>query len=303
MKRIQDQTIQLSVVVVFYNMRREARRTLLSLTSAYQHNIHDLPYEVIVVDSGSPQPLEKDWVESLGENFRYIYFEAHFPSPCAALNYGAQIAHGEYVMMCIDGARILSPGILHYSMLATRISPNPFIYTLGMHIGSKLQNYLVDEGYSQIDEDRLLASLDWENDGYSLFDISSLAASSGGGYFSPLNESNCVTLRRSTYLELGGFDEKFRSGGGGVANLDFFNRANAWDGISPIMLLGEATFHQFHGGTATSASLKKRYWEKMHIEYELLRGKRYQPCSVSPTFLGVVHPKSRRLLLPPEDGS
>lgn len=285
-------------------MRREARRTLLSLTSAYQHNIHDLSYEVIVIDSGSTQPLEQAWVESFGENFRYVYFESSFPSPCAALNHGVQISRGEYVMVCIDGARILSPGILHYSMLAAKIYPNPVIYTLSMHIGPKLQNHLVDEGYSQTDEDSLMDTVDWEADGYLLFDISSLASSSDGGYFSPVNESNCVTLRRSTYQKLGGFNEKFRSNGGGIVNLDFFNRANMLDdGTSSVMLLGEATFHQFHGGTATNASLKQRLWEKMRIEYELIYGERYQPYIVRPTFLGSIHPKSSRLLLLPENGS
>ena len=45
--------IDLSVVVVFYNMRREAERTLQSLSRAYQRGIDDLDYEVIVVENGS----------------------------------------------------------------------------------------------------------------------------------------------------------------------------------------------------------------------------------------------------------
>ena len=40
--------VDLSVVVVFYNMRREADRTLHSLSRAYQQGIDDLDYEVIV---------------------------------------------------------------------------------------------------------------------------------------------------------------------------------------------------------------------------------------------------------------
>ena len=42
-----------SVVVVVYNMAREAPRTLYSLSAAYQRDISAEDYEVIVVDNGS----------------------------------------------------------------------------------------------------------------------------------------------------------------------------------------------------------------------------------------------------------
>ncbi len=45
--------VDLSVIVVFYNMAREAPRTLRSLSRSYQQGIDDLSYEVIVVDNGS----------------------------------------------------------------------------------------------------------------------------------------------------------------------------------------------------------------------------------------------------------
>ncbi len=47
------EALDLSVVVVFYNMRREAARTLHSLSRAYQQGIDELQYEVIVVENGS----------------------------------------------------------------------------------------------------------------------------------------------------------------------------------------------------------------------------------------------------------
>ena len=43
----------LTVVVVFYNMRREAARTLHSLSRSYQRHVQDLDYEVLVIDNGS----------------------------------------------------------------------------------------------------------------------------------------------------------------------------------------------------------------------------------------------------------
>lgn len=41
----------LSVVVITHNMRREAERTLLSLSTAYQKGVEASEYEVIVIDN------------------------------------------------------------------------------------------------------------------------------------------------------------------------------------------------------------------------------------------------------------
>jgi glycosyltransferase involved in cell wall biosynthesis len=291
----------LSVVVIFYNMRREAQRTLFSLSPAYQNNTDSFSYEVIAIDNGSTEPLDKNFVKSFGNNFRYVYFDTSVSSPCKALNYGGQIAQGRLITLCIDGARILSPGILYYSMMASRIYENPFIYTLSMHIGSKAQNYLAEEDYSQSDEDKLIDSVDWEQDGYTLFDISSVALSSGKGYFSKINESNCVTMPQATYLKLGGFDERFKSAGGGLTNLDFFNRLHQIQDTHPIMLLGEATFHQFHGGTATNVPMKDHPWKKMEEEYQSIRGKPFGAHYRQPTYFGNLNQKSNHLLIIPAE--
>src|ERR687888_272545 len=84
----------LSVIVIFHNMRREAARTLFALSSRYQRNINTDAYEIIAIDNGSTVPLDTEFVKSLGENFRYTYFNTECSSPCTALNYGAQIAKG-----------------------------------------------------------------------------------------------------------------------------------------------------------------------------------------------------------------
>lgn len=291
----------LSVILIFFNMRREAKRTLYALSQTFQKNIEGVSYEVIAIDNGSSEPIDENLVKSFGTNFRYIYFNADTPSPCAALNYGAQIAKGKWITLFIDGARIPSPGILHYSMLASRLYENPFIYTLGMHIGYKPQNYLAEENYSQKDEDVLLASVDWQKDGYVLFDISSVALSSKEGYFSKLLESNCVTISRTTFQQIGGFDEKFKSAGGGLVNLDFFNRINQVDDIKPVMLLGEATFHQFHGGTATNIPLKDHPWNKMAEEYQKIRGIPYQAYYRKPVYFGGIHSKCYHLFAHSEE--
>jgi glycosyltransferase involved in cell wall biosynthesis len=293
----------MSVVVNFFDMRREARRTLFSLTEGYQRGLKGGNHEVIVVDNGSRDPLDEAEVRAFGPGFRYLYYEATAPSPAAALNYGVEIAASDMVMLIIDGARILSPGILSYTLKAREAFERPFVYTLSLHLGPQLQNESLLRGYGQNVEDELLKTVDWRHDGYDLFPISSLADSSRGGFFAELAESNCVALRREDYRRLGGFDERFTSEGGGLANLDFFNRALEEDRLEPVMLLGEATFHQYHGGVATNVPWPEHPFQRFADEYERIRGRPYEKVRRRPHYLGHRPPQAAALFgaeAPPE---
>ena len=287
---------RITVVAVFHNMRREARRTLYSLTDRYQRDVPAGEYEVLAIDSASDQPLDPSAVTGLGANFRYIRWETSSRSPCAALNHGVQCASAPLVVCLIDGARILSPGILQYTLAAASLHEHPFIYTLAMHLGSKPQYHLVEEGYNQEVEDKLIASVDWASNGYRLFDISCVAGSSGNGFFSQLHESNCFALTRADYLEMGGLDERFDGPGGGLVNLDFFNRAHEHERLRPVMLLGEATFHQFHGGVATNAPISRHPWNEMVKDYERIKGRPFAFVHRRPNYVGSCPPECEPFL-------
>ena len=277
---------KLSIIVNFYNMRREAKRTLYTLSPRYQRKVEARDYEVIAIDNGSSDPLDADEVMSNGSNFSYLNFQATSPSPCAAINYAVNMARYDNVMVCIDGARMLSPGVIHYTLTGLCLHEHPFIYTLGMHLGHRLQNELVVNDYNREKEDVLLNSVKWRENGYLLFHVSSIASSSFNGYFSKLSESNCFALRKTDYLFLGGLDERFTSAGGGIVNLDFFNLVHEDEKMYPVMLLGEASFHQFHGGVATNVPLKQHPWEKMAEEYYRIKGKPFDTVWRQPDYYG-----------------
>ncbi len=288
--------MQLSIIINFYNMRREAARTLFSLSREYQRDIEEIEYEVIVIDNGSPHALDRNEVEKFGSEFKYRYFQAANASPCHAMNAAIQEARGDYVMCCIDGARILSPGIIHYALKSAQLYSDPFVYTLGMHLGLEPQNISIEQGYNQLIEDQLLGSIDWQNDGYLLFDVSSVALSSKNGFFSELSESNCFVIKRSCLIDVGGFDEQFTSAGGGLVNLDLFNRIHAHQYFTPVMLLGEATFHQFHGGVATNVSMNNHPWPVMEQEYQRIRNQPYATVHRPPVYFGHLPEQCRRFL-------
>ncbi|MEP0202060.1 MAG: glycosyltransferase family A protein [Halioglobus sp.] len=284
-----------SFIVIFHNMEREARRTLLSLTREYQNDSERFSYEVLAIDNGSDRPIQASEVESLGKQFSYHYFETSSPSPVNAINWAAKMAKGKHLCVSIDGARILSPGIFSFFDVAIRSFQLPFIYTLGMHLGPAIQNESIESGYNQSVEDGLLDSTGWEQDGYRLFDISSLAGSSSGGFFGPMAESNCFCLPKSLYMKVGGFNPEFKSPGGGLVNLDFFQKASCYIGVTPILLLGEATFHQVHGGVAANAPKNNHPMARFQTEYERIYSKPWEINSeLKPVYLGKLSDGSKK---------
>jgi glycosyltransferase involved in cell wall biosynthesis len=105
------------VVVVVYNIPREAPRTLLSLSPEYQRGIEADDYEVIVVDNGSTPPFDASELARRRGNFRLIRIDAAPASPAQAVNCGLAAARGDVVGVLIDGARLVTPGLLHYATL------------------------------------------------------------------------------------------------------------------------------------------------------------------------------------------
>jgi hypothetical protein len=287
----------LTLIVVFFNMRREAARTLYTLTPEYQRGVEASEYQVVAIDNGSTDPLSVSEVTRFGPNFRLVSYPSGDPSPAAAVNRVASEVSTPWVMCLIDGARMLSPGILAGAFDAFRGRPEPFVYTIGMHLGPALQNKLVADGYGRAEENELLDSVDWRRNGYLLFTISSLALSvGGGGFYSAVRESNCFALRRGAFLDAGGFDERFRSPGGGLVNLDLFKRFVEDPKMTPTCLLGEATFHQLHGGVATNVPLPQHPWDSFAAEYEAIRGQPYEPpAGRGPVYLGTIPEEARNL--------
>ena len=190
----------------------------------------------------------------------------------------------------VDGARIASPGLISLALTAARMSDDPVVSTLGWHLGPDLQARSVADGYSREVEDSLLNSIGWPKaDGYRLFEVSALAGSSKPGWFAPIAESNALFLRRSTFDSIGGFDERFTSPGGGLVNLDFFDRVHRRPGVESFVLLGEGTFHQLHGGVTTGGGASPPLsFKDLEPEYKSLRGHSWSTPHLDSTLVGKV---------------
>lgn len=101
--------LALLVIVVAYNRQRELPRTLYSLSRSCQRGIDALRYEVLVVDNGSEDPVASGMAGAFGPEFRLLRVPSGNPSPVDALNQAAAASRGASLMLCVDGARILSP--------------------------------------------------------------------------------------------------------------------------------------------------------------------------------------------------
>lgn len=277
--------ITLSVVVVAYGMARELPRTLRSLAVPYQRGVDPGDYEVIVVDNGSPKPIDATAQRDLPPASRLLRIDDAHPSPAAAANAGLAAARGRVVGLIIDGARIASPGLLNHAVLGARLAERAVVATLGWHLGPSTHMDAGETDWDRATEDAVLAEIGWEEDGYRLFTVSSLAGSSARGWFGPLGESNALFCPRAVWDELGGLDERFELPGGGRVNHDLLRRACELDDTQLVVLLGEGTFHQIHGGASTSRHVTRA---EVDADYERITGVPFTPPAVDPLYVGSV---------------
>jgi cephalosporin hydroxylase len=290
--------LSLSVLVVFHNMRREAARTLHSLSRAYQREIEDLDYEVIAIENGSSpdDQLGEDFVRSFGPEFNYLDLGAEAsPSPAHALNRGLELARGRAVAVMIDGAHVLTPGTLHFGMLGLQTYMPAVVATQQWYVGPGEQHEAVLKGYDEGYEDRLFEQIEWPVDGYRLFEIGHFIG--GRDWFDGQWESNCIFVPASLLDQVGAMDHDFNLPGGGFANLDFFERMTTSPRINLVTILGEGSFHQVHGGTTTNtpeSTARKDLLESYGEQYAQLRGTVFKSPSKIVHYVGSLPESARR---------
>lgn len=288
----------LSVVVVVYDMKREAPRTLHSLSRAYQRGVEDLDYEVIVVENGSApeEKLGEELVRSFGPNFRYVDLgDQATPSPTTALNHGAALASGNVIAFMIDGAHVLTPGVLQWGMTGLEAYEPAIVTTQQWYVGPGQQGDTMHGGYDEGYEDRLFEGVQWPDDGYRLFDIGHFIGDRD--WLDGLWESNCIFVPRKLLQQVGCFDDSFSMPGGGYANLELFERLGHAPDHRMVTILGEGSFHQTHGGTTTNrsdADDRRNRIVSYAQHYAELRGRSFKGPGRTMHYVGTMHTSALR---------
>lgn len=275
-------------------MPREAPRTILSAALPYQRNVAEGDYEVIVVDNGSRRKLPAAAREELPPGVSLVDMPHPRPSPAFAMNWAArELARGDILLFAIDGARIFSDRLYAAMLAAHQMVDDALVYTLAWHLGPKVQMLSTKEGYDAATEDRLIADSGWPESPAALYDVAVFAGSSRGGFFRPVSESNAFSVRRELFERLGGYDERYTSPGGGVCNLEIFGRYATRPGARNVCLLSEGTFHQVHGGIATSGG---RSWDELTAEHREIFGRELSRPDYERLYFGEVRPEAERFL-------
>lgn len=243
---------RLSVVIVIHRMARQAENTLRSFSTPYQRDVHPRDYEIIVVENASDDVLGEERARRAAPGCRYFPHDEPGSSPAPALNFGVAKARGSQLGLVIDGARLVTPRVVPYALLAAEMDEQSLVAVPGYHLGPVEQQH--NTGYGEAEERALLETADWEANGYRLFDISCLSSANRHGVFHPLMESNCLFCSRRSFDGIGGADERFDLPGGGSVNLYLYRKLALLPESRLVVLPGEGSFHQFHGGVTTTPS-------------------------------------------------
>ena len=250
--------LAVSVVVVAYDMAREIPRTLRSLGPGYQQGIAADDYEVVLVDNGSPEPLDAAMLGSFAGRLRTMRIDPAPPTPARAANLGIEMAESDFVGVLVDGARLASPGLL--ALACTLRAPSHrgrSSQRSGWHLGAARHMDAEAKGYDQAAEDRAP-----RRDGL------------GARRLSAVLHQHAARRRRRAVVRPDGGEQRAvhgesRCGRSSVGStsasrcraadsrttISTAGRASSTD-AQLVVLLGEGTFHQIHGGRRNIGPLR-----------------------------------------------
>ena len=281
-------TPKISVIVIVYDMAAQALNTLRSLSPAYQRRIDPRDYEVIVVENRSARVIDPADVAALPPNFTYVLRDEPGKSPAAAINQGLALAQGECVGLMIDGARMLTPGVLTHVDMALRITKRAVVAVPGYQLGDA-PHHKTKTQTEEIDR-QMLAQIQWPVDGYRLFEIASMSLANRAGIFRSFMECNCLFAPADVLRDLGGADERFDMPGGGALNLYLYKRVVEYPRTKFFSLLGEGSFHQVHGGvTTTPRDDEQVLHDTIFAQLSDILGRAFTAPTVEPVHLGLLY--------------
>jgi len=243
----------ISIILIAYRMSGQLRNTLSTLHAGYQRNCSADDYEVIVVENSSDDNLDAATVDQLPGNFHYHLREEDSQSPVNAINFAFEQCRGDYIGLIMDGARMLSPGVINTASLVRKLTINGIAVIPGYHLGQEEQHLNTSAKLALLHEQQLLDSVDWHGDGYELFSISTFSGANRRGFLHPIMECNCLFASLHNYASIGYADRRFTQPGGGSINLHIYRSLGMLPKTEVFVIPGEGSFHQFHDGVTTSS--------------------------------------------------
>lgn len=289
---------RLSIIVVVYRMSRQALNTLYSLSARHQRNVAESDYEILVMENLSDDNLDPDTVNALGSNIRHFRREETAVSPVNAINEGFREARAPFIGLIIDGARMVTPRVVEYALAVSRMAPDAMVAVPAFNLGPYRHHEHLDGDYGEAQEIALLEAVNWQANGYRLFDIANLGEANPRGLFQPFMENNCYFTSRANFAAIGYADERFQYPGGGSLNLHMFRAIGMLPQCEPYCVMaGEGTFHQFHGGVTTAqVEGRQALLTAFREQLEGIWGGRFPALEREPFLIGAVTSHAQPLL-------
>lgn len=290
---------RLSIIVIVFDMPHQAMNTVRSLSVRHQRNVREEDYEILVVENESARMLDADAVCALGSNVRYLRRNEQGVSPAPAINEGLSQVRAPVVGLLIDGARMVTPRVIEYALMAHAVAPDALTAVPGYFIGPCEHQFAAEHGYTETVEAELMARIRWQENPYRLFDVCTMSAANPRGVFVPFMECNCFFTSRLNFERVGGADERFDLPGGGALNMYLFRNIGLLPGCSHFFIFpGEGSFHQLHGGVTTSpVDERKAMLFRFRDQLQAISGpKHFRSVMREPILLGAVTSHARRFL-------
>ena len=282
-----DAKPRLSIIVVIYKMPRQAMNTIYSLSTPYQQNVSSNDYEIIIAENDSAERLTAVDISKLPPNARYFLRNEPAPTPVYAINEAVDSAQGSHICLMIDGARMVTPGLVSHTLELMKENEHALIAAPGYHLGQSDHKHNVKNGYNERAEQKLLNDINWKTNGYKLFNVSCFSGANSHGYLHPLMESNCLTFNIEDFRAIGGAHTGFQTPGGGSVNLDIYRQLALLPHSKLYVLFSEGSFHQFHGGVTTQQVAELEEVLASHREeMKSIRGEYYSAALIEPILYG-----------------
>jgi len=286
-----------SVILIGYRMATQLRNTLRTLETDFQREVGASDYEVILVENRSADNLPESCVRSLPGNVRYFPREEAGHSPVPAINFAFGQCRGDYIGLIMDGARMLSPGVIANAIKCRRLDANFLGLVPGYHLGEQEQHQYEHPAVALETEKALLASVDWRTDGYELFRISTWSGANRRGYLQPMMECNCIFASRDNYRAIGYANPDFTLRGGGSINLHIYRSLGMLPHTRLFVWPGEGSFHQYHGGVTTSSyEDRQAEIERHRVQLHSYWPEGFHALRREPTLFGGVPSQARAFL-------
>ena len=172
-------------------------------------------------------------------------------------------ARADLVGLIIDGARMVSPGLLATALLASRLADRPVITAPAWHLGPTTHMRAAEADTRPARRTTSAPAMRLGQQRLRAVRPGDVGRPSWRCWFGATSESSSLFLRAETWRALDGLDERFDLPGGGLVNHDLYERACGLPGSRLVVMLGEGTFHQIHGGAATSRRFTGRHARRL----------------------------------------